>query len=347
MIDRLGSRLVISGCGVLTAAGGILFARADTLETAMVARSLVGVGTAAVLMATFTVFSHWYAKDEFGRVSGFMVAIGNLGNLSATAPLALAVAAVGWRTSFLAIGILQALATVLVFGMVRDRPPATENTGEKTATAPVGMLAAWGEIFGSRDFWLLAVIAFFWYGNYLALQGLWGGPYLMDILHLSRAGAGRVLMFTSIGFIAGSTVIDAVARQFFRSYKKTLVAGQLLLLLLMTSFIGVADSLPGPALDVLFLAIGLSVSSGVMIYPIIRSMFRVEIVGTALTSLNFFVLLGAAVTQQVMGVIVGAVGGGTAVIPARAFHAAFFFPVAGLAVAIVCFFFARDYSGRL
>jgi hypothetical protein len=154
-------------------------------------------------------------------------------------------------------------------------------------------------------------------------------------------------MFTSIGFIAGSTVIDAVARQFFRSYKKTLVAGQLLLLLLMTSFIGVADSLPGPALDVLFLAIGLSVSSGVMIYPIIRSMFRVEIVGTALTSLNFFVLLGAAVTQQVMGVIVGAVGGGTAVIPARAFHAAFFFPVAGLAVAIVCFFFARDYSGRL
>jgi sugar phosphate permease len=343
MIDRLGSRLVISGCGVLTAAGGILFARAGTLETAMVARSLVGVGTAAVLMATFTVFSRWYAKDEFGRVSGFMVAIGNLGNLSATAPLALAVAAVGWRASFLAIGILQALATVLVFGMVRDRPPAPENDGDK----PAGMIAAWGEIFGSRDFWLLAVIAFFWYGNYLALQGLWGGPYLMDILHLSRAGAGRVLMFTSIGFIAGSTVIDTVARRFFRSYKKTLVAGQVMLLLLMSCFQGGADTLSGPLLTVLFLAIGFSVSSGVMIYPIIRSMFRVEIVGTALTSLNFFVLLGAAVTQQVMGVIVGAVGGGTAVIPARAFHAAFLFPVAGLAAAIVCFLFAKDYSGRL
>ena len=40
-----------------------------------------------------------------------------------------------------------------------------------------------------------------------------------------------------------------------------------------------------------FFALGLAVSSGVMIYPIVRSMFSVRIVGTALTSLNFFVLL--------------------------------------------------------
>ena len=54
------------------------------------------------------------------------------------------------------------------------------------------MLAAWGEILGNRDFWFLAAIAFFWYGNYLALQGLWGGPYLMEAMHLSRAATGRM-----------------------------------------------------------------------------------------------------------------------------------------------------------
>ncbi len=86
MIDRLGSRLVISGCGVLTAIGGILFSQADSLAAAMVARALIGIGTASVLMATFTIFSHWFSKQEFGKVSGFMVAVGNLGNLSATAP---------------------------------------------------------------------------------------------------------------------------------------------------------------------------------------------------------------------------------------------------------------------
>jgi sugar phosphate permease len=103
MIDRLGSRLVITGCGLLTAFGGILFSQAGSLGEAMAARALLGLGTAPVLMATFTIFSHWFTKQEFGRVSGFMVAVGNLGNLGGTAPLALAVTLVGWRHSFLAV----------------------------------------------------------------------------------------------------------------------------------------------------------------------------------------------------------------------------------------------------
>ena len=92
-----------------------------------------------------------------------------------------------------------------------------------------------------------------------------------------------------------------------------------------------------------FFAIGLTVSSGVMIYPIIRAMFPVRIVGTALTSLNFFVLMGAATTQQAMGLIVGAGGRSGSTVPG-AFHTAFLLPVAALAVTIVCFSFARDYT---
>jgi sugar phosphate permease len=207
-------------------------------------------------------------------------------------------------------------------------------------------MAAWGDIFGNRDFWLLGIISFAWYGNYLALQGLWGGPYLMDVLHLSRSEAGRVLMFTSIGFIVGSTIIDSIARRIVRSYKWTLLAGQLVLALLMTGFLGWAEALAQPLLMAVFFAIGLAVSSGVMIYPIIRSMFPVQIVGTALTSLNFFVLMGAAATQQIMGIIVGSFERSAAGASAAAFHAAFLLPVVCLMIAIVMFMFARDFTER-
>jgi MFS family permease len=168
----------------------------------------------------------------------------------------------------------------------------------------------------------------------------------MEVLKFSREETGRFLMCTSLGFIAGSLVIDSVARKLLHSYKKTLLAGQLVLLLLMTSFLGPAESLPPLALALLFFTLGLAVSSGVMIYPIVRSMFPVRIVGTALTSLNFFVLMGAASVQQIMGVIVGSFGKLTPGVPAQAFHAAFQFPVGALAVAIALFFFARDYWER-
>lgn len=345
MIDRLGSRLVISGSGVLTALGGILFSQSDTLASAMIARGLIGIGTASVLMATFTLFSSWFSKQEFGRVSGFMVAIGNLGNLLATAPLALAVGAFGWRDAFLAVGVVQALVTLLVFSKVQDKPDDCPVSAESPLEPKPNMMAAWREIFGTRDFWLLGGLAFFWYGNYLALQALWGGPYLMEVLHLSRGGAGSILMFTSIGFIVGSSCVDTVARRFFKSYKRTLVAGQLILLLFMTAFLGWAEVIPQPLLAGVFFLIGLAVSSGVMIYPIIRSMFPLRIVGTALTSLNFYVLMGAAVTQQIMGVIVGSYGDGAAGgISAGAFHAAFMFPIAGLALSIILFLRAREYG---
>jgi len=344
MIDRLGSRLVISGCGVLTALGGVLFSQAGSMGEAMAARVLIGVGTSSVLMATFTLFSHWFSKQEFGKVSGLMVAVGNLGNLAGTAPLAIAVSLVGWRSSFLAAGVLQALVTVLVFSLVRDRPPTTpSDAGAERAPVRVGMIGAWKQITSNGDFWLLSAVAFAWYGNYLAVQGLWGGPYLMEVLKLTREETGRMLMCTSLGFITGSLVIDSVARKLVHSYKKTLLGGQLLLLLLMTSFLGPADHMPPAILAALFFALGLAVSSGVMIYPIIRSMFPVTIVGTALTSLNFFVLLGAASVQQVMGVIIGSFLKMTPAEPAQAYHAAFQFPIAALAFAAAMFFFARDY----
>jgi len=341
LIDRFGGRLIISICGILTTMGGGLFAVATTLEAAMVARILIGVGTAAVLMSTFTIFSHWFSKQEFGKVSSLMVAIGNVGNVIGTAPLAIAVTAFGWRSSFVVIAVLQGFVTLLVYGLVRDRPAATSGQAIKSAGTTTGMLAAWKEIFGRRDFLLLGLLSFFWYGSYLAVQGLWGGPYLMNILHLSRTDAGRMLMFTSIGFICGSLVIDRVARKVFRSYKKALLVGQCMLLLLMSGFLGWGEALPGAVIPLWFFSIGLAVSAGVMIYPIIRNSFRIEIVGTAMTSLNFFVLMGAAVTQHFMGLVIENLGAGGTMTP-YSFHAAFLLPITGLALAILLYLPAED-----
>jgi len=345
LIDRFGGRLVISGCGLLTTAGGLLFSQAQSYGSAMAARMLIGVGTAAVLMATFAIFSRWYSRQEFGRASSLMIAFGNLGNLCGTAPLALGVTAIGWRYSFLLIAGLQGIATLLIFILVRDRPPLPSAASENKSGSKVGIIAAWRMIFSSGSFWLLGLLCFFWYGNYLAVQGLWGGPYLRELMGLSREKTGQMLMYVSIGFVCGSYFSDACVRRFFAgSQKWMLIVGSALLAGLMTAFLGWGELLPPGLLAVTLFLLGMAVSSGVLIYPIIRASFPVSIVGTALTSLNFFVLLGAAVTQQAMGMIIGAQTpfGGTP--PATAYHSAFLLPIVGLVVAIGLYAFAHDTS---
>lgn len=345
LIDRFGGRLVISACGLLTTAGGLLFSQAQSLNSAMIARMLIGVGTAAVLMATFAIFSRWYSRQEFGRASSLMIAFGNLGNLCGTAPLALGVAAVGWRHSFLFIALLQGLATLLIFSLVRDRPPLPAATVTDEVQNKIGVFAAWKMIFSSGSFWLLGLLCFFWYGNYLAIQGLWGGPYLRELMGLSREKTGQMLMFVSIGFVAGSYFSDACVRRFFAgSQKWMLISGSALLAVMMTAFLGWGEFLPPWLLGLTLFLLGITVSSGVLIYPIIRASFPVSIVGTALTSLNFFVLLGAAVTQQVMGIIIGAQTSAGTTPPPTAYHSAFLLPIIGLVLAIALYSFARDSS---
>jgi sugar phosphate permease len=186
------------------------------------------------------------------------------------------------------------------------------------------------------------LLAFCWYGNYMVLQGLWGGPYLMDALGLSRSAAGNMLLFTSLGFIAGCLAVGRVSDRLLRSRKRTLLLGQTLLLALMTLMLGPAETLSPPLLACAFFAIGVAVSSGVTIYPMIREMFPAGISATAMTALNFFVVIGAAAIQQVMGFAVGRFPRAGGSYPPAAYHQAFLIPILGLACAIVLFLFAKD-----
>jgi sugar phosphate permease len=344
MIDHFGGRRIIILSGLLTVCGTFLFALAPAFPAVLAGRVLMGIGTASVLMASLKVFGNWFSPREFATISGFMVAIGNLGNLSATAPLALAVSKFGWRHPFLAIGVLQAFAVLLVYIVASDAPTnGTEPARESHVSAHShGIIESWRIVFSYRSFWLLALLAFFWYGNYMVLQGLWGGPYLMDALGLSRAGAGNLLLFTSLGFITGCLVVGRISDRLLKSRKWTLLWGQLSLLGLMTLMLGPAETLSPPLLAAAFFFIGLAVSSGVTIYPMIREMFPPGISATAMTALNFFVVIGAAVVQQVMGFIIGRFPHQTGSYPPAAYHQAFLIPICGLTCAILLFFFVRD-----
>jgi sugar phosphate permease len=341
LLDRFGGRTIISIMGLLTTAGSFVFGMADSYAIALSGRVLMGAGSACVLMGALKVFGNWYSAREFATVSGLIVAVGNLGNLAATAPLASAISLSGWRQPFITVGFIQAATVLVMYLVVRDHP-AEVHPSSASHTDRLGLIAGWRAVFTTGSFWLLSLLSFFWYAAYMAVQGMWGGPYLMEALRLSRQEAGTLLMCTSIGFILGCLVIGRISTSIIRSRKWTLVAGQALLLGLTSLLLGPVERMATPLLPVVFLAIGLAVSSGVTIYPMIREMFPSGITATAMTAVNFFVLMGAATVQQVMGLLIERHPRGVGGYPPEAYHEAFMVPVIGLAVALFAFLFIRD-----
>jgi len=64
----------------------------------------------------------WYSKDEFASLSGMLLAVGNIGALSAAGPLALMSDALGWQQVFIILGVINVVLAALAWIITRDRP---------------------------------------------------------------------------------------------------------------------------------------------------------------------------------------------------------------------------------
>lgn len=348
LIDRFGGRTIISLLGVFTALGSLTFSLAPGFVPLLAGRALLGLGTAAVLMGSLKIFSNWFSQKEFPGVSGFLIAVGNLGGILATSPLALAITLFRWRPTFLAMTLAQAAATFAVFLVVRDTPTG-ERVPQTRASVPGaggnGVFDTWKTLAGSPEFWLIALIAFFWYANYMVLLALWGGPYLMEGLGFDRSRAGSMLLCISAGYISGSLLVGRAIDALGGSLEKTILIGQTLLLLTMTAMLGPADHLSGGLLRAVFYCVGLFSASGVMIYPLARRLVPPGFAATAMTGVNFFLLMGAAVMQHVMGRYICSFTRTPTGYPAAAYHGAFLIPVCGLAATLSLFTLRRVSKG--
>jgi len=340
LLDRYGGKRVVILTGIITIFGVLLFSHASSYPLALSGRILIGAGSASVLMGALRVFTNWFEGREFARISGFIIAVGNVGNLAATAPLAIASTYIHWSSIFLIIACIQAVLLIIAQRLVEEHPPGFER---KLPPHDSPQQSGLREILTTPTYWLISFSAFSWYACYMSIQGLWGGPYLMEVVGLSKSGAGQVLLTTSLGFLAGCLLVGHVTEKLTGSPKLTMIIGQIFLAIIMSLFIGPMAHIPSQFLQPVFFLLGLAVSLGVAVYPLVRESFPHRITGTALTSVNFFILFGAASVQQIMGKIISdfpktAIGTS----PTDAYSRAFILPLALLSISTVLFLWARD-----
>lgn len=347
LLDFWGGRVVIFVLGIFTAGGSLLFALASGFPDALAGRALLGLGTASVLMGSLKIFTNWFPPQEFAKVSGYMIAVGNLGSIAATKPLAYAMSQFGWRTTFVAASLTQLAVTLAVFLVVSDTPAggglivATGKPADPNHNNSI--FDVWKRLIISPAFWLIALMAFFWYANYMVLLALWGGPYLREVIGVERSAAGTLLLCISFGYIIGSLLLGKVVDRLGGSLATTMIIGQLILLLAMTAMLGPAEHVSHMILALILFVIGVASASGVLIYPMARNLVPHRFAATAMTLVNFFLLLGAAVAQHTMGLYIHSFPRGITGYPAAAFHGAFLMPICGLSLILILFALNKKY----
>ncbi|MBM3572130.1 MAG: MFS transporter, partial [Alphaproteobacteria bacterium] len=288
-----------------------------------------------LMVGSLVVLSRWHSPERFMRVMALLFASANAGSLVATLPLASATAAFGWRGTFVGLGVLCAVLTVLFFAVVRDAPAGASPRTASNATL-WATVVDYRRVFDIRDLLYVAPMVAVGYASVITVLGLWGGPYLHDVYGLSAVERGNVLAIMAIAMIAGTLFYGPLDKRF--NSRKLVVFGGAAATAVLFLVLAVMPNLPLIATTVLLALISFVGSYSLVTMAHGLALFTGDMAGRGSTTLNLCLMGGAAAIQSATGWVIGVMTSGETGASSAPYAAVFLFLglVTALALAAYC-----------
>ncbi|HWQ78962.1 MAG TPA: MFS transporter, partial [Anaerovoracaceae bacterium] len=222
LVDRLGARLVAVSGTVLAGIASILFSFASSITMAYAGRLLVGIGVSVVFLSALKVVTNWFPAKDFATMSGLTSFMGNMGGIFAQAPLILVAGFIGWRGSFLAMGIVTLMLAALAAVFVKNSPvdmglpevnPQPPQIREESGNIFYQLL----EVVKNPRVWWPAIALGGVNGGFFLFSGTFGVSYITYAYGLDKIEASNIvsimLLITAIAFVFGGKLSDTLKRR--------------------------------------------------------------------------------------------------------------------------------------
>jgi MFS family permease len=329
-LDRYGPRRTTAYLvGIVAAAGAAAFAMAQTPLHLVLAMALIGAGCSPVLMAAFFLFARNFSVSRFATLGSTFVAIGTLGNIIGTQPLAAAVDAFGWRETCWFLSGVTAFTGLLIALTMKD-PEHVAGTSHASA----GL----ADVFKIRALWPILPCILLGYSVAAGVRGLWAGPLMADIYGLDTIGIGQQTLYMAIALSVGSLAYGPLDR-LFDSRKRVVMTGNLIVAAACAVF---AFAMPQQVwvAGLLLVCIGFFGASFAVQLAHGRAFIPAHLIGRGVTLMNFFSIGGVGLMQFTSGAVVEHFTDPAD--PAAAYHALFALYAFTLLAALAFYSFSRD-----
>ena len=315
MADVLGPRRVIS-LGLLVSAGGtLIFALTDTLWFLYAGRFIATLGVGILFVSLVKLQSNWFRRSEFATMAGLIVFIGNSGSLFSASPMAFIVEAWGWRSAFLVIAAYSLLMAVVCWLLVRNRPediglPSVSQIEEKegipqgsSSKETVQIRDCLKVVIFNRHTWPPVIASICIYAVYMAIIGVWGIPYLMQVYGMTRVDASNYMLVMVAGNMLGAPLVGILSdRVVHRRWPLVAATAFFLCSLLILTLWNEAH----PPMQILYpicFSFGLGVSGLILAITCVKELNPVYATGIAVGLTNCAPFLGAALMQPAFGLV--------------------------------------------
>ncbi|AGS70713.1 MFS transporter [Streptomyces collinus] len=210
LVDRLGTKRVLSIGAVLFTAGQLGFAFSASYGTALASRALLGCGDAMTFISVLRLGTRWFPARRGPLVAQLAGLVGMAGNLVSTLVIARLLHGIGWTPAFAGSAVAGAVVLVLTLLFLKDHPEGHEpepSPHRGSAYVRRQIAASWREPGTRLGLWVHFTTQF----PAMVFLLLWGLPFLVQAQGLSRAKAGDLLTLVVlsnmvIGLVYGQIV---------------------------------------------------------------------------------------------------------------------------------------------
>jgi MFS family permease len=305
-LDQHGPKKVILAFLSFAVLGCLAFSWADSFHGLLAARVLCGMGVSACLMAPLTGYRRWMDASTQLRSNSWMLMTGSLGMLAATLPVQWLMPIWGWRALFVMLGVMIAMAMLLIAWLVPMWQKATSTAA--TAQKPLDDDGSYRDIWRSAYFWRMTPIGFFSYGGMVAIQTLWAGPWMTQVAGWTAAEAASGLFlinlamlvtFWSWGMITPGLARRGIPVERMIAWGLPLSFGVIGALVWMGPSVG-----SGAAVGMALLCVTSTFVA--LAQPAVGMAFPPHLAGRALSAYNLVIFAGIFVVQWGIGLLVDA-----------------------------------------
>ncbi|MFM9451242.1 MFS transporter [Streptomyces europaeiscabiei] len=212
LVDRLGTKKVLTLGILLFTAGQIGFALSPSYGTALASRALLGCGDAMTFISVLRLGSRWFPARRGPMVAQMAGLVGMAGNLVSTLLLARLLHGVGWTMAFAGSSVAGLVVLVLTLLFLKDHPEGHEPEPfphHGAAYARRQIAASWREPGTRLGMWVHFTTQF----PAMVFLLLWGLPFLVQAQGLSRGTAGELLTLVVLSnMVVGLVYGQIVAR---------------------------------------------------------------------------------------------------------------------------------------
>tara|TARA_Y100000588_G_C14164092_1_gene886150 strand:- start:353 stop:1510 length:1158 start_codon:yes stop_codon:yes gene_type:complete len=346
LLDYFGPRKLLTLATAICAVSTIAFGMTNSFFMACVARLMIGFGSAFAAVGAMKLAANWFSSDKFALLTGIMVSIGMMGAIGGEEPLAVMVDSMGWRQSMICLGALGVVLTILIYFVARDVPQ--DKNGNQKQEAPSEdepLVASLIQLVKNKQLWFVATYGGLMYMATPVFCGLWGVPFLMFKMGVTKAIAARYISLVFLGWVIASPLWGLFSGRIGRR-KPPLYIGTIGATFCSALFI-YAPIESKNLMQILLFTFGVFSAGFLPAFAIAKEICSQKYVATGLSFMNMMNMIGIAVAQPVIGYVLdiywaGDLNDGIRVYTMHAYHIGLSILPIGMLVALLILPFVKE-----